>query len=540
LHTLDKPVKKHLLHIFIVLAIAITLVQCAKRGSPTGGPVDEKPPVILRAYPDNYTRNFKNQIIEIQFDEFVKLKDLQKQLVISPPLKTRPIISPQGSPAKKITIQITDTLLDNTTYVLNFGESIVDNNEENPYPYFKYVFSTGNVIDSLTLKGRITDALNFKADEFVNVLLYELNEEYTDSIIYKESPRYVLNTLDSLTTFTMENLKEGTYKMVALKEDNSDLRFDPLRDKMGFVSEPIRVPSDKVYELRMYQQELDPSIKKITQEAASRLYVSYTGNVDGLVVQPIEKSLVSKSRLTQLEKKDTLQYWYRPVIEQDSILMITTLNDQEQEFNLRLKKLKKDSLILKKESGFSLRTPASFSASTPMEKIDTSFIKLIDKDSLQVSFAARLDSLKNKVTLDFERQEEQKYNLTMFPGAVTDFYGSQNQDTLDYNFTTKKSTSLGNFSITINGGSTFPVIIQVTKKDLSVEAELSVSKNGTYDFFYLNPGDYYIRVIYDSNGNGVYDPGNFLKGTQPEEVFYNPELIQLQANWDRKYTLSLK
>jgi uncharacterized protein (DUF2141 family) len=540
LHTLDKPVKKHLLHIFIVLAIAITLVQCAKRGSPTGGPVDEKPPVILRAYPDNYTRNFKNQIIEIQFDEFVKLKDLQKQLVISPPLKTRPIISPQGSPAKKITIQITDTLLDNTTYVLNFGESIVDNNEENPYPYFKYVFSTGNVIDSLTLKGRITDALNFKADEFVNVLLYELNEEYTDSIIYKESPRYVLNTLDSLTTFTMENLKEGTYKMVALKEDNSDLRFDPLRDKMGFVSEPIRVPSDKVYELRMYQQELDPSIKKITQEAASRLYVSYTGNVDGLVVQPIEKSLVSKSRLTQLEKKDTMQYWYRPVIEQDSILMITTLNDQEQEFNLRLKKLKKDSLILKKESGFSLRTPASFSASTPMEKIDTSFIKLIDKDSLQVSFAARLDSLKNKVTLDFERQEEQKYNLTMFPGAVTDFYGSQNQDTLDYNFTTKKSTSLGNFSITINGGSTFPVIIQVTKKDLSVEAELSVSKNGTYDFFYLNPGDYYIRVIYDSNGNGVYDPGNFLKGTQPEEVFYNPELIQLQANWDRKYTLSLK
>jgi uncharacterized protein (DUF2141 family) len=540
LHTLDKPVKKHLLHIFIVLAIAITLVQCAKRGSPTGGPVDEKPPVILRAYPDNYTRNFKNQIIEIQFDEFVKLKDLQKQLVISPPLKTRPIISPQGSPAKKITIQITDTLLDNTTYVLNFGESIVDNNEENPYPYFKYVFSTGNVIDSLTLKGRITDALNFKADEFVNVLLYELNEEYTDSIIYKESPRYVLNTLDSLTTFTMENLKEGTYKMVALKEDNSDLRFDPLRDKMGFVSEPIRVPSDKVYELRMYQQELDPSIKKITQEAASRLYVSYTGNVDGLVVQPIEKSLVSKSRLTQLEKKDTMQYWYRPVIEQDSILMITTLNDQEQEFNLRLKKLKKDSLTLKKESGFSLRTPASFSASTPMEKIDTSFIKLIDKDSLQVSFAARLDSLKNKVTLDFERQEEQKYNLTMFPGAVTDFYGSQNQDTLDYNFTTKKSTSLGNFSITINGGSTFPVIIQVTKKDLSVEAELSVSKNGTYDFFYLNPGDYYIRVIYDSNGNGVYDPGNFLKGTQPEEVFYNPELIQLQANWDRKYTLSLK
>jgi hypothetical protein len=187
-----------------------------------------------------------------------------------------------------------------------------------------------------------------------------------------------------------------------------------------------------------------------------------------------------------------------------------------------------------------LRTPASFTASTPMEKIDISFMKLIDRDSLQVSFAARLDSLKNTVTLDFERREEQKYNLTIFPGAVTDFYGSQNPDTLDYNFTTKKSTSLGNFIITLNGGNSFPVIIQVTKKDLSVEAELSVNKNGVYDFLYLNPGDYYIRVIYDTNSNGAYDSGNFLKGIQPEEVFYSPELIQLKANWDRKYTLSLK
>ncbi|OUS15582.1 hypothetical protein A9Q93_06490, partial [Nonlabens dokdonensis] len=121
--------KKNLLYITIALCIALSLIQCAKRGSPTGGPVDEEPPVILRIFPDNYTRNFKKQIIEIEFDEFVKLNDLQKQLVISPPLKSRPIISPQGSPSKKITIEITDTLQDNTTYVLNFGESIVDNNE---------------------------------------------------------------------------------------------------------------------------------------------------------------------------------------------------------------------------------------------------------------------------------------------------------------------------------------------------------------------------------------------------------------------------
>lgn len=540
LHALIRSVKKHILHIVLVLLITITLVQCAKRGRPTGGPVDEQPPVILRAYPDNYTRNFKNQIIEIEFDEFIKLKELQKQLVISPPLKTRPIISPQGSPSKKITIEITDTLQDNTTYVLNFGQSIVDNNEENPYPFYKYVFSTGKVIDSLTLKGKITDALNYEAEEFVSVLLYEINETYTDSVVYNESPRYVLNTLDSLTTFTMENLKEGTYKMVALKEKNSDLRFDPKRDKIGFVSGTVTVPSDEVHELRMYQQELDPSIKKITQQAASRLYIGYTGNVDGLIIEPVQKSLIKQSRITQLDKKDTLQYWYKPKIEQDSVLFTTTLDGKTEEFNIRLKELAKDSLTIKKENSFSLRNPASFTASTPIEKIDTNFMKLIDIDSLEVSFTTKLDSLKNRTFIDFNKEEEQKYSLTMLPGAVTDFYGEKNADTLSYDYVTKKGNAYGNFNITLTGGTSFPVLIQVTKKDLSIVAELSVNENGTYDIFYLDPGEYYIRVVYDTNGNGKYDAGNFLEGIQPERVVYNPELIKLQANWDRKYTLNLK
>lgn len=532
--------KKNLVYITLALCIALTLIQCAKRGSPTGGPVDEEPPVILRIFPDNYTRNFKKQVIEIEFDEFVKLNDLQKQLVISPPLKSRPIISPQGSPSKKITIEITDTLQDNTTYVLNFGESIVDNNETNPYPFFKYVFSTGEVIDSLTLKGKVTDALNYETDDFISVMLYEVDEEYTDSIIYKKAPRYVLNTLDSLTTFTMENLKEGTYRMVALKEQNSDLRFDPKRDKIGFVSEEIVVPTDQEYEIRMYQQEADSEIKKITQQAASRLFVAYTGNVDNLQVRPFDTSIIDNSRITKLEKKDTLQYWYRPVIKEDSIIMIAQLNNERsEEFNVRLKEMKKDSLTIKKETNFSLRNPASISASTPIETIDKEYINLIRKDSTAVAFETVLDSLNNKVVFDFDREEDQLYKMTLFPGAITDFYGSKNTDTLNYNYGTKKTNTLGNISVKLNGGTSFPIVIQVTKKDLSVIAEQSVTKNDTYDFFYLDPGEYYLRIVYDTNANGKYDAGNFLENIQPEVVKYYPEVVKLQANWDRNYTFNL-
>jgi hypothetical protein len=144
------------------------------------------------------------------------------------------------------------------------------------------------------------------------------------------------------------------------------------------------------------------------------------------------------------------------------------------------------------------------------------------------------------VTIDFERNEEQNYKLTMLPGAITDFYGAQNPDTLNYNFTTKKARDLGNFVITTSGGTTFPIILQVVKKDLKVEAELAITENGTYEFLYINPGEYFIRVIYDTNANGKYDAGNFLKNTQPERVEYYPELQKLQANWDLRITLQLK
>src|SRR5690606_31186767 len=118
------------------------------------------PPKILKSVPENFSTNFTAKEIRIYFDEYIKIKDVQKQLIISPPMDTEPNITPLGSASKYIKIIINDTLKANTTYAFNFGQSIVDNNEENPYPYYKYVFSTGNYIDSLSVKGNIYDAQN--------------------------------------------------------------------------------------------------------------------------------------------------------------------------------------------------------------------------------------------------------------------------------------------------------------------------------------------------------------------------------------------
>ena len=154
---------------------------------------------------------------------------------------------------KFISIKILDTLQENTTYSFNFGQSIEDNNEGNAYEQFKYVFSTGTFIDSLKVGGTIKDALNKTEDSFVSVMLYEVNEKFTDSVVYKSVPRYITNTLDSLKTFKIENIKAGKYLLVAMKDANSNNKFNPKEDKIGFRKQYVTIPNDSLFELKLIQ-----------------------------------------------------------------------------------------------------------------------------------------------------------------------------------------------------------------------------------------------------------------------------------------------
>ena len=175
-------------YIFTLLFITLFLSSCAKRATITGGLKDTIAPVMKQSFPPNYTTNFEGNEIKIVFDEYIKLKDLNKQLIVSPPMQRQPIITPTTA-SKTLTIKILDSLKPNTTYSFNFGKSIQDNNEGNPYQQFKYVFSTGNIIDSLKVRGQVLDAYDKDVEAFVSVMLYEYDEKYSDSLIYKERPR---------------------------------------------------------------------------------------------------------------------------------------------------------------------------------------------------------------------------------------------------------------------------------------------------------------------------------------------------------------
>ena len=201
---------------FSFLIIGFSFIFCAKTGNPEGGPKDEDPPVFITSTPPYETTNFNKNVVKLTFSEFIQLKDLNKQLIVSPPLDLPLSITPQGSATKKLKLEILDTLKVNTTYIFNFGDAVVDNAEGNILEAFKYVFSTGDYIDSLTTSGKVKDAFLEKTPKKVSLLLYKLDSTYTDSIIYKQKPYYVSSTLDS-TVFNFFEPKERRLQNICIK-----------------------------------------------------------------------------------------------------------------------------------------------------------------------------------------------------------------------------------------------------------------------------------------------------------------------------------
>ena len=195
-------------------------MSCARRSSPTGGPKDSIPPELLRAYPKMNSTFFDKDEIELVFDEYIKIKDLGRQLIISPPIEKSyyKIKPPESVVSKKIEIELLDSLDENTTYTFNFGNSIADNNEDNLLPFFYYAFSTGPVLDSLQIRGKINDALENDTESFISVYLYPADSTFKDSSIFLKKPFYVTSTLDSII-YNFKNIREGEYEIIAIKDE---------------------------------------------------------------------------------------------------------------------------------------------------------------------------------------------------------------------------------------------------------------------------------------------------------------------------------
>lgn len=525
--------------VFVIILLSAIVLNCAKRGRPNGGPKDEDAPIMVKAVPNFNSLNFKAKEIKINFDEYIKLKDVNKQLVISPPMKYAPIIFPAGTASKYIKIKILDTLKENTTYTFNFGQSVIDNNEGNVLRNFKYVFSTGDYIDSLKVTGTVKDAFNDKVDEDISILLYEMNDTYTDSTVYKEKPLYVGNSLDS-TVWEITNIKAGKYKLIALKDQNKNYQFDPKQDKIGFLEKEIIVPQDSVgNEITLFKEVLQYRLNRPSEETKNRLLFGYEGIIkDSIEIYNLLEEYPSV--ITYEKNKDSLNYWYKDA-KVDSLLLEVRNDMYYDTITVRRRSKKVDSLTITSNGKgiLHLRDTLKLTTNIPLLSVDSSKISFIDKDSANVKYTYFYDKYKNDIVFNFKKKNKHGYKLEILPNAIEDFLGNKN-DTLRFNFKTKSPADYGNLYLTLQDAESYPLIIELLDTSYKVIETVYVTEPRQIEFKLLSPANYRLRAIYDTNQNRKWDAGNYLQSKQPEKVVYYNGEIELKANWDKNEVFILK
>lgn len=536
-----KPIIASILSLIFLL----TLWSCAQRGRPDGGPKDKEPPQFVSSKPANYSINYNDENVIIKFDEFVQLNNPRQQIIVSPPLADKPIITPSSSPSKEFIIEMPrDSLLDNTTYTINFGTSIEDYNEANVFPYFKYVFSTGPILDSLKLSGRVFDAKQRLPDENISVVLYQLDSTYSDSTVFQSPPTYIAYT-DSTSAFTIENIKAGSYKLFAIKDKNANYTFESDTDKIGFLTDTIQIPTQKTYDLIVFKDFTPVEVNRPKQVSRLQLEFGYKGQPESPEIKLISKlddSINFQSRILKHPEKDTLQYWYKPYIDKDSLLF--TFKNAGQlidTLEVNPKQIELDSLRLSQSpsSAIGFFEALKLRANTPISTIDTSKISILSQDSTKVNFSSQLKANENTLELNFEKVEKTSYNINLLPGAITDFYEETN-DTISYRVSTASYADFGNLELSVDGITTFPVIGELVDKDGKLIKSLYNTNSNIFNFRYISPGTYYFRLIYDTNKNGVWDSGNYLESKQPEVVLYEPKPFEIRAFFDYVQRISLK
>ena len=531
-------------NLIFFLSTLILISGCAKRGSPTGGPKDTIPPVLVNANPKLNSTFFDSDEIRLTFNEWVKLDKVQDQLIISPPLEESSYeVKPLSGVTKKVFLKFLDSLDSETTYTINFGNSIKDNNENNPLTFFNYTFSTGATIDSLYVRGKVKDAYNLDTDEYVSIHLYRVDTLYNDSIIFKDRPTYISNTFDSVT-YKFQNLKEGKYLIIALKDIDNNYFFDPFNDKIGFIDSLITLPRDSIIDFKLFKEETDLIWDKPFFINSEKIGFGYYGKLD-LDKIKIESNIPDSIEYSFIKSKetDTINLWMSRnsldslrfnLIEIDTTKLVTVKFDRTKDSLI-------DSLTISSKTTSIIHPKESFKLSynIPLKIINDSMISIMDIDSIAVPFSSSFDNDKGEIEIKFQVAPSDKYEVLIKPKAIFDIKGVSN-DTLQYNVVSQTLEDYGNIFLDVIRNSNSKFILHLLDSNNDIIREYNnVDQNNTYTFDLIRPGNYTFRLIEDLNENDKWDTGNFLKKIIPEPVYYYPNQLEVRPNWDLNEVFNL-
>jgi Bacterial Ig-like domain len=566
----------------LFLALSTLTNGCANIGQLNGGQKDAIPPRVLttRSTP-NFQTNFKKQPIKLVFDEYIKLDDVFKQVVISPPLDEVPEVVSKDSRSVILTFGKDVVLRENATYTINFGTAVKDLNEGNVAKNLRFVFSTGDHIDSLTVVGRIVDAVSGQPVEGALMMLYD---NISDTIVRKKKPFYFGRTeKDGIAR--IENVREGSFKAFALVDKDQNYLFNQDVERIGFPDTLINVslinnspqlfPPDtstkrtdglqntsQITENKPKNTPKDttasPSnVKRQTSNLTIRLFdplkkpqlmnretdkfglVKLTYNQE-LTAAKINYDQIGQTVQTEVSK-DTLLVYYD--LSQETAWNLVVKNDTFPNDSVRvrtkgradfLKKAKLEAINAPKQINKHPTKPIVLAFTYPLQKIDTALIELLDSAKKTVPLSIKRDSASpRKIQFNADWQQGKRYTLRILPNALTDMYGLKN-DTVSINVSVQLKEEFGDLTLKITQlDSTKNYVCQVYGGGGVVEKELYIEQKSKFNarIETIQPDGYTIKIIEDLNKNRRWDTGNYDKHTQPERIFLKTA-ESLRANWE--------
>ncbi|MFY0605496.1 MAG: Ig-like domain-containing protein [Cyclobacteriaceae bacterium] len=568
--------KRFLFAILILTILEALTSRCANPKTPTGGPKDTIPPSLISSNPKSQSINFKDQTFELTFDERVNADKLKSNLIITP---TTEITYKTLIKKNVLTIQLDEPLDDSTTYTFNFFDGVTDITERNPAENLVIAFSTGSFIDSISISGSVYDINNAKQLSGITIGLYQ----NTDTLDFKEvKPNYFITSNDE-GTFQIQNIKSNQYRLLAFKDENKNLLFDPTTEEHGFITDLMTIDSSNIDSLRIPILKLDVSEFKllsgrpsahyfdiryskviqdynITSETNLPVYTELTPDRDAIRVY--KNNMLSDSTQLIIQATDTLS-----VVQIDTLyakyresskklnplgitLSSTTVNNyfEDSQFTLSLTKPIQnivdssflfcfvDSLITFDLPVINLQSNANQSRFTFNSTISTT--QLQDSIALYLNThpidTTDIDTAQLIINKRLERYNTSAFNLIVKPGSFI----SVESDTSEQTQSIFKFPNPENFgTVTVSITDPLPsYTVQLMAGD-KIKKQLTNCTNCIFDF--TPPGNYWTRVLIDENQDSIWSPGNINLNVAPEPVLHFLEETTLRANWEVELEYSL-
>ena len=596
-------------HVLVGLGVLL-IVACASIGSPDGGIYDEIPPKVISSSPADRSISVSARKMQIRFDEYIKLENANEKVIVSPPQLEPANIRAEG---KSVKITLYDSLQENTTYTIDFGDAIVDNNEGNPMGNYTYSFSTGTEIDTMEVSGAVLNAQDLEPVKGMLVGLYPLDSLFSDSILSTKPFARVSRTNGS-GRFSIKGVKPGKYRAFALEDKDGDFLFSQKSERIAILQDTFTTsckwdlrmdtiwrdsthydsicavpyvhyyPDDLVLNVFLEEGQ-DQHLLKLERPDPDILRLFFTAPADTLpIIRGLnfdENCLVADASL----RYDTITYWITDTafthredtmkfeltfMETDSLGVLQPhtemheevpkqtwqkiqkdkqkqIQDWKKQLEKRMKKSKEPlppeenpyekvflELAAKPGGNIDPNQNIHYVAKQPIASADTTKMHLYVKEDtnwLPEPFLFLPDRDVKSYTLYAEWEQKRQYRFTIDSAAVVGVMGEKIK-AIKNEFTVRSEDDYGSLFVHVMLPDTTRIIVQLLNRSDKCVAEVVAGSDGRADFFFLKPGDYYMRCYVDNDYDKEWDTGKYADARQPEMVFYFPKPIRIKAKWD--------